>query len=708
MRGGGHGDLAEAIDWIDPATLGYDEWLAVGMGLHDSGLPLELWDGWSRRDPARYVEGECARKWAGFGGGDGRVTSGTVAKMARDRGWSPASDDRGFALEWDGEIDFAKCIVDPTWVEPEEIEAGEWRPAEDLRRYLEALFDPEDTVGYAVESVERDGRFVPSNRGVYTRTAGEILAELARTGDVRAALGDYDEKAGAWFRLNPLDGQGVKNTNVSDFRYALVESDSIPKGEQLALINALELPCAAVVDSGNKSLHAVVRVDARDRDQYRERVEKLYRVCRDNGLEPDAQNKNPSRLTRAPGAMRAQGPQRLVSGPCGRASWGEWWEWVQETTDDLPDDTNSDWDEPIRLSPALIGDEVDGVLRCGQKMVIAGPSKAGKSFALIDLAEAIACGGRWLGWPCLKGPVYYVNLEIADESFRSRQHMVWDDREAHCDTGDGVESVKENFVRLDLRGHAAELSRLVPGITRRVMKRGPRGHFRAIIIDPIYKVNGGDENDAAAISAFTNQLDVLARELGCAIIYAHHFVKGAAGSRSSMDRMSGSGVFARDADAIVSLSPLYVPEGMRDRLAGASAWRLEATLREFREPDPVNLLFKFPRFYRDETGFLARFEVEGRDQFAEINDAKRRQASRDQEEKVEWMRAALDSCAADGVPATREAVLERMCRGRDEGEVTAGMLKGWTAPSKAKWSPIRCRLEGDTWVLYDTMAAGLE
>lgn len=707
MRGD-HADLAEALDWIDPAALGYDEWLAVGMGLHESGLPMELWETWSRRDMKRFNEGECARKWAGFGSGDGRVTGATVAKMARDRGWSPGSADRGFALAWDGEVDLSRCVVDPSWVEPAEIEAGEWRPAEELRGYLEALFDPEDTVGYCVESARREGRYVPANSGVYTRTAGEILDALARTGDVRAALGDYDEHAGAWFRLNPLDGQGVKNANVAEFRYALVESDSIPKEKQLALIRALELPCAAVVDSGNKSLHAVVRVDAADIHEYRARVDRLYEVCRKNGLEPDAQNKNPSRLTRAAGAMRGGSPQRLVSGPCGKGSWREWEDWVEESTDDLPEDTNSDWDEPISLAPPLIGTEADGVLRCGQKMVIAGPSKAGKSFALIDLAEAIACGGRWLGWPCLKGPVYYVNLEIADESFRNRQHVVWGDREAHCDTGDGVESVKENFVRLDLRGHAAELSKLVPCITRRVLKRGPRGHFRAIIIDPIYKVNGGDENDASAISSFTNQLDVLASGLGCAIIYAHHFVKGAAGARSSMDRMSGSGVFARDADAIVSLSPLYVPESMRDRLAGAGAWRLEATLREFREPDPVNLLFRFPRFYRDETGFLARFEVEGRDQFAEINDAKKRQASRDQDEKVEWMRSALAECEADGVPATREAVLERMCRGRDEGEITAGMLKGWTAPSKAKWSPIRCRLEGDTWVLYDTMAVGLE
>ena len=72
-----------------------------------------------------------------------------------------------------------------------------------------------------------------------------------------------------------------------------------------------------------------------------------------------------------------------------------------------------------------------------------------------------------------------------------------------------------------------------------------------------------------------------------------------------------------------------------------------------------------------------------------------------------WMRAALAECEAEGVRATREAVLERMERSCDDGEITATKLKNWTT-SKSKWSPIRCRLEGDTWVLYDTMTADLK
>ena len=60
------------------------------------------------------------------------------------------------------------------------------------------------------------------------------------------------------------------------------------------------------------------------------------------------------------------------------------------------------------LAPPLI----EGLLRQGHKMLMAGPSKAGKSFALIELSIALAEGAKWLAWQCTKGKVLYVNLEL--------------------------------------------------------------------------------------------------------------------------------------------------------------------------------------------------------------------------------------------------------------------------------------------------------
>ena len=42
-------ELKEALDFISPSALTYDEWLMVGMGLKDSGLPVTVWEHPRRR-----------------------------------------------------------------------------------------------------------------------------------------------------------------------------------------------------------------------------------------------------------------------------------------------------------------------------------------------------------------------------------------------------------------------------------------------------------------------------------------------------------------------------------------------------------------------------------------------------------------------------------------------------------------------------------
>ena len=62
-------ELKEALDFVSPSALTYDEWLMVGMALKDAGLPVTIWEQWSTRDAGRYHKGECIRKWESFHGG---------------------------------------------------------------------------------------------------------------------------------------------------------------------------------------------------------------------------------------------------------------------------------------------------------------------------------------------------------------------------------------------------------------------------------------------------------------------------------------------------------------------------------------------------------------------------------------------------------------------------------------------------------------
>ena len=408
-------ELKEALDFLSPSALTYDEWILVGMGLKEAGLPVEAWEQWSARDGGRYHKGECAKKWASFhGGGGSPVTASSIFQLAYSSGWrGPA----GHALDWNDDISAGTNhtdgqLVDPRWVEAHDLALPEqWDPVDQLRRYLQALFEEDEYVAYVTESFMADDKRRPA-KGSWTRTAGQLLAELGTCGgDLGKVLGDWDPEVGAWICFNPVDGTGRKDANITAYRYALVECDNMELGKQQAIIKQLELPCATLVYSGGKSVHAIVKVDAPDYTEYRKRVDYLYAACQKNGLTIDQQNRNPSRLSRMPGIPRGDKWQVLLETNIGRSCWDEWRDWLEAETDDSPDKENlGDFfdDLPPQQDPLI-----EGVLRKGDKMLLAGPSKAGKSFALIELCVCIAEGVPWLGhFPCAQGKVLYVNLEL--------------------------------------------------------------------------------------------------------------------------------------------------------------------------------------------------------------------------------------------------------------------------------------------------------
>ena len=700
-------NLTEILEYIDPSTCSYQEWINVGMALKHEGYTVSDWDMWSMKDVNRYHSGECAKKWTTFQGSSAPVTAGTIIQMAKENGYH--YENVSAELDWDSEIGSKDelVIVDKNWIERSEIHIPEkWNPTEQIITYLETLFEPDENVGYVTESWEHDGKFLPS-KGCYDRTAGQLIKELYQCkGDIGSVLGDYNSEVGAWIRFNPLDGKGVKNENVTEFRYALVESDTMDISAQKAIITELELPVAALVYSGKKSLHAIVKIDASTYEEYKKRVDYLYNVCNKNGLKLDIQNRNPSRLSRMPGVMRNGKKQYLLDTNIGKENWNEWREWIESVNDDLPDpESMADvWDNLPSLAPPLI----DGVLRQGHKMLIAGPSKAGKSYALIELCCAIAEGKKWLEWNCTQGRVMYVNLELDRASCLHRFKDVY--------TALGI--TPNNLSNIDiwnLRGRSVPMDKLAPKLIRRASKK----NYIAIIIDPIYKVITGDENSADQMAHFCNQFDKVCTELGCAVIYCHHHSKGAQGGKRSMDRASGSGVFARDPDALIDLVELElnddilkqeknkaickVCEGwlykydklyhasqddlcsetqmlalcreylennayecviedvgkVRKEVESRSAWRIEGTLREFPKFAPVNLWFKYPVHDIDNIGVLKDIAVDDGMPTWKKNFAKKKTDAERKNERKNSLETAFEACGIDD-KVTVKAMAEYM------------------------------------------------
>lgn len=621
-------NLLSALRAIDVAQLTRAEWISVGMALKEEGYPCSIWDDWSRNDP-RYHPGECERKWKGFHGNGTPVKGGTIVQMAKDRGWTMFGKDG--CMAWDDTIEYDGVTDGFSGFVP----SAAWNPAQDLITYLELLFDPDDKVGYVSNDVwqDSDGRWVPS-KGVYDRTAAELIASVRKhPDDLGATVGDWKPQVGAWIRFNPLDGAGVKNENVTRFRYALVESDTLTVAEQDILYRKLELPVAALVHSGGKSLHAIVHVDAENYDEYRKRVEFLYDFLEKNGLTVDKQNRNPSRLSRMPGVTRNGNRQYLAATNIGRKSWVDWMDFVEGVTDELPDmePLSTYKDSPPKLPEELIG----GILRRGHKMLISGSSKAGKSFLLMELCVALAEGRPWLGFPCKKGRVLYVNLEIDPASAVNRFLKIY---EALGIPPKNMDSI----VLWNLRGHAVPLDQLVPNLIRRVRDR----HFDAIIIDPIYKVITGDENNASEMGAFCNQFDKICTATGCSAIYCHHHSKGAQGMKKAMDRASGSGVFARDPDAQLDMIQLELSEDIENNVrdGGATAWRLESSLREFPNIKPVNFWFEYPIHKVDANGSLGTMPAQGTLQAGRLRNPKCKSA----DSAADEFRTAFDALNMDG------------------------------------------------------------
>lgn len=564
------------------------------------------------------------------------------------------------AFGWDDTIgeESKLKIIDKHYLQDEQVpEPTNWNPVNDLITYLETVFESSDLVGYVTESYynEKADKHLPK-AGAWDRTAGMLIELLQKCkGDIGSVIGDCKKEVGAWIRFNPLDGKGCTNKNVTNHRFCLIESDVLPIPRQYVLMKELELPIVALVHSGKKSLHAIVKVDADSEDEYRKRVDFLWEVCQKNGLELDTQNRNSSRLSRLPGVMRDGKKQFLVATNIGKKSFIEWKDFIEEFNDDLPDIEEVDvtGDEP-ELAPELIAD----VLREGHKLMLTGPSKAGKSFSLMQLCIAVSEGREWLGWQVKKGRVLYVNLELDK---RSCKHRFWSIYQALK-----IKQTPSGIDVWDLRGNAASLDKLTPKLIRRARKKA----YTMIVIDPIYKVLTGDENSAEQMALFCNQFDKICLELKVATVVCHHHSKGAQGQKSSTDRSSGSGVFSRDPDAIIDLIELSIDKDRRlqisnvwecdamgaaldgvsrswrdkcpeddqliakhlfqwavkdghetlmqttrvpavDQAKMATGWRIEGTVREFRPFKPRNFFYRYPLHVADVDDLLKDAKAEG-------------------------------------------------------------------------------------------------
>lgn len=442
--------------------------------------------------------------------------------------------------------------------------------------FLTALFQPDDNVMMAVARLTEEGGESPTgSQPVLKRD--KWIEKIEEKGDA-SAIWQHSKDGevvnhGLYVAINPLRiGKAGRRIGNVGLMHALIEFDTISQTQQWQLIKHSKIPCATVVDSGNKSIHALVRVDASSLDEYTERTQIL--LDHFEKYDVDIQNKDPTRLSRFPDAIRGDTGrrQRLLAVNIGATTFEEWYEGVKD--DYPPILSESELDEQDLHEPPEI---IEGLLHRRLSLVLGGGSKAYKSWTLLDMAVCIANGQPFWGFNTVEGKVLYINFEIPDYFFRERKDLVAKAR--------GLFKASENLFIWNLRGMAQGFELIKPKMESVMVNQ----NFSAVILDPIYKTLGNrDENAAGDIADLFNQLENLALEVGSAVVFAAHFSKGPQAAKNPMDRISGSGVYARSPDTLLLMTE-HEDDG---------CYTVDCTARNHKSPAPFVVSLDFPIFKR--------------------------------------------------------------------------------------------------------------
>lgn len=225
---------------------------------------------------------------------------------------------------------------------------------------------------------------------------------------------------------------------------------------------------------------------------------------------------------------------------------------------------------PLELPVEL----VEGIIDKGCKFALGGASKAKKTWTLLDLAISVATETLWLGRKTKKGKVLFLNFEIRTAHWQQRLKKVA--------LAKGIELELGQIVLWNLRGYAGDFRILIPKIIAYAREKG----FDLIIVDPIYKIycTGADENSTGDMAELMNGLERIAVQTGAAIGYGSHFSKGNQSQKNAIDRISGSGVYGRDPDALLIFTE-------HDEL---DAYTVEPILRDFAPVESFVVRWQFP------------------------------------------------------------------------------------------------------------------
>lgn len=402
--------------------------------------------------------------------------------------------------------------------------SADWR--KDLAKLLSAVFLPEETIAFKMSNTP-------------DATEEKVSVITSQSDAIRKIMKSLDGPEGALLAVNPTAPEPDSKDEKWRYRYVVVDNPKMTLAKQLAYYKALNLPCAALVNTGANSVQAWIKIEANDNEEYSERVDFLFSTLESQGFKVDSAYKRPDCMVRMPGVLRNGKQQYLIALEQGAKNFTEWQEWVEYSLDGKPLIEQASASEEAPKQDEII---LDGMLRAGELMLLSAPPKAGKSFALLDIALSVCYGEEWLGCNTQQHDVLFINFELTRSAFLNRLHLLAEHR--------GVSPATNHLGFLNMRGSAMSPLEIAQYIAKRVQgaKKLENHDYKLIVIDPLSAILHSPKSARAAGTPpqlLMQMIDAILSLTGSAIITAanpeeYPYVAARADSHLSFVPMEGS------------------------------------------------------------------------------------------------------------------------------------------------------------------------
>lgn len=217
---------------------------------------------------------------------------------------------------------------------------------------------------------------------------------------------------------------------------------------------------------------------------------------------------------------------------------------------------------------------IQGLLRKTEMMLLAAKAKKRKSWVLMDLLFCVANGLPWLGFKTFQASVLHVDMELLEPDMKGRFRLI---------ANSYKQGSPDKIKFISLRGANMRLQHL------EALKRAiPEDGCDLFSLDPTYRLLGGrDDCAAGVITDLLNHFLNLGMSLEAAVLLLQHYAKGDATQKDPQERISGSGVWARYPDTVMTFT---------ENAEKPDSFTVDFSLRSFAPIESFVVYWDFPRF----------------------------------------------------------------------------------------------------------------